>query len=153
MFYNSVALECVDVFKYLGIVLSSNLNISGDVDRALNAFLGQFNACYHKFNFVDHKVIVYLFKTYASSFYGCETWYNVSNRERKFHKISVGYHKAVKKIAGLPVWNSNHMACELIGVNIFRHLQAKRMYKFCVSLFCSKNKTINELRYNYERTK
>ena len=119
-----MALECVDVFKYLGIVLSSNLNISGDVDRALNAFLGQFNACYHKFNFVDHKVMVYLFKTYASSFYGCETWYNVSNRDKKFHKISVGYHKAVKKIAGLPVWNSNHMACESIGVNIFRHLQA-----------------------------
>ena len=149
VFYNSVALECVDVFKYLGIVLSSNLNISGDVDRALNAFLRQFNACYHKFNFVDHKVMVYLFKTYASSFYGCETWYNVSNRDRKFHKISVGYHKAVKKIAGLPVWNSNHMACESIGVNIFRHLQAKRMYKFCVSLFCSKNKTINELRYYF----
>ena len=98
---------------------------------------------------MDPKVLVYLFKTYSSSFYGCELWYNVSNRDRVFHKISVGYHKAVKKLAGLPVWNSNHLACELIGVNIFRHLQTKRMYRYCVSLFCSRNKTVNKLKYYF----
>ena len=147
--YDSVALECVNEFKYLGIILSPNLNINKDSDRALNAFLGQFNACYHKFNFVDHKVLIYLFKTYSSSFYGCELWYDVLNRDRVFHKISVAYHKAVKKLAGLPVWSSNHLACELIGVNIFRHLQAKRMYKFCLSVFCSRNKTINKLKYYF----
>ena len=45
VFYNSVPLECVNEFKYLGMILSPNLNINKDVDRALNAFLVQFNAC------------------------------------------------------------------------------------------------------------
>ena len=42
----------------------------------------------------------YLFKTYSSSFYGIELWYNIY-RNRAFHNVSVGYHKTVKRIAGL----------------------------------------------------
>ena len=68
-----------------------------DSDRVLNKFLRQYNSMYHRFNFASREVIYHLFKTYSSSFYGIELWYNESNRNRAFNNVSVGYHKAVKK--------------------------------------------------------
>ena len=41
------------------------------------------------------------------------------NRNIAFHNVSVGYHKAVNIIAGLCTWDSNHLAWESVGVNIF----------------------------------
>ena len=38
--------------------------------------------------------------------------------------------KAVKRIACLCTWDSNHLACESVVVNIFRHQQAKLMLNF-----------------------
>ena len=38
VFYDSVPLEYVNEMKYLGIILSTNLNVNKDTDRALNAF-------------------------------------------------------------------------------------------------------------------
>ena len=56
--------------------------------------------------------------------YEIELWFNNININREFHNVSVGYHKAVKRIAGLRTWDSNHLACASAGVNMFRHLQA-----------------------------
>ena len=56
---------------------------------------------FHKFSFVDHNIMYYLFKTYTSSFYGVELWYNGITSASSLRLISVGYHKAVKKLAGL----------------------------------------------------
>ena len=57
-------------------------------------------------------------------------WYNDISRNRSFHIVLVGCHKAVKRVAGLPNWDSNHLACESVVVNIFRHQQAKLMLNF-----------------------
>ena len=40
-------------------------------------------------------------------------------RNKAFRNVSVGYHTAVKRIAELCTWDSNHLACESVGVNIF----------------------------------
>ena len=69
-----------------------------------------------------------------------ELLYNEKNRNRAFNNVSVGYHKAVKRIAGLCTWDSNHSACEIVGVDIFRHLQAKRMFNFCLSIVKSEKR-------------
>ena len=42
-------------------------------------------------------------------------------------------------IAGLCTWDSNHLACESVGVNIFRNLQAKRMFNFYQWIIKSEN--------------
>ena len=133
--------------KYLGIILDENKMNKKDSDRLMSDFLIQFNSLYQKFSFTSSNVLHFLFKTYASSFYGVELWYNDKNRKKLLHNISVSYHKAVKRIAHLNVWDSNHLACEIVRVNIFKHLQAKRMYKYCWSLMNSKNSTLKKLKY------
>ena len=142
-------IERVSHCKYLGIVLTDDMSNTMDSDRVLNKFLRQYNSMYHRFNFASREIIYHLFKTYSSSFYGIELWYNEKNRNRAFNNVSVGYHKAVKRIAGLCTWDSNHSACEIVGVNIFRHLQAKRMFNFYLSIVNSKNKSMLSLKYYF----
>ena len=37
------------------------------------------------------------------------------NRNRAFHNIQVGYHKAAKRIAELCTWDSNYLTCENVS--------------------------------------
>ena len=142
-------LEEVDSIKYLGCMLDARLNDAQDCDRALDAFLKQFNGMFHKFYYMNRDVLTYLFKAYTSSFYACELWCGKYNRERMFKKISVGYHKAIKRLCYLPIWSSNHLACELIGVDIFNHLQAKRMVGYAFRVFSSKSKSLECMKYYF----
>ena len=138
----------VSEFKYLGIFLSEDMTNSKDVDRVMGAFLKQFHGMYSKFSYTDIEVLRFLFKTYASSFYGIETWFN-SFGTREIRSISVSYHKAVKKIAGLQVWDGNHEACEVVRVSLFKHLLAKRMICFFNSLINSDSDCITPFRYYF----
>ena len=47
------------------------------------------------------------------------------------NKISVAYHKAIKNVLNMNTWDSNHLACEILGVNLFKHFQAKRI---CITI-------------------
>jgi len=45
-------------------------------------------------------------------------------------------------------WDSNNLSCERVGVNIFRHLQAKRVFNFYLSIIKYKNKSTS-LKYYF----
>ena len=77
--------------------------------------------------------MLHLFKTYTSSFYGIDLWFE-KLKKFQLHKISVVYHKAIKKILKMNLWDSNHLACENLGVPIFKHLIAKRVLCFWFNL-------------------
>ena len=110
------------------------MSISIDSDRVLNKFSRQYNFMYQIYNFASRKIMYHLFMIYRFFFFGIELWYNYVNRYRAFHNVSAGYHKAVKIIAGLCNWDSNHLACESVGDNIFRHLQVKQRFNFYLSI-------------------
>ena len=147
VYLNQVPLERVYEHKYLGIIIMDSLSNSSDADRATNSFLKQFNSMYYRFNFAEKNVLNYLFKTYSSSFYGIELWYNDKNRKKVLRTPAVAYHKAVKKICSLSPYDSNHYACEIVGVDIFTHLQSKRMFKYCYSLLKSDNDFMRKIKY------
>ena len=73
---NGYCLERVEEIKYLGVILVSNASIANDVDRCCSAFLRHFNAICHKFKFLHNNIMIFLFISYCSSFYGIETWYS-----------------------------------------------------------------------------
>ena len=143
-------LERVYEYKYLGIILNDSSTNVDDADRAVNCFLKQFNALYYKFSFANQDVLSFLFKAYSSSFYGIELWYNDKNRKNIMNRISVAYHKSIKKVLNMNSWDSNHLACEILGVNIFRHLQAKRMYNYYRSILRSKNNVLIKSKYYWQ---
>jgi len=102
----------------------------------MSVFLRQFNGIYYKFFKSKGHVLNHLFRSHAMSFHGIETWFH-SLTKQSMRKISVAYHSAVKQICGLNKWDSNHTACNTVGVNIFKHLHARRMISFLFRVFSS----------------
>ena len=139
-------LKIVSEYKYLGVVISDTLCIKCDVNRVTDSFLKQFNSMFCKFSYADKSILAFLFRTYTSSFYAIENWtFGASNRA--LQRISVAYHKAVKRVCGLNPWVSNHDACKTLGVNIFKHLYAKRRVGFAVAVINSESPCLVPLLY------
>ena len=90
-----------------------------------------------------------MFKTYTSSFYGINLWFDEVVKTKDVRKVEVGYHRAIKKVAGMNEWNSNHDACEMTGNLIFKHMLSKRMLNFYFSVIGSKCKLVTNLRYYF----
>ena len=110
---------------YLGTTLNEFLNIFSDTERVTKSFLAQFHSFYSKFYFIDTKILHFLFKSYATSFYGVELWYSFLGNKNIFRKPSIAYHGAIKKICRLNKWDSNHEACRIANQEIFIHLLSK----------------------------
>ena len=134
-----VSLKRSYCIKYLGVMFDENKTCGADISRCMSAFLGQFNALYYKFHKIcDLHMFSFLFKTYCSSFYGMETWYDIMSISKLYKSIAVAYHKAIKRICGLNKWDGNHLACEKLNVSTFEHLLAKR-----IASFSSENNSLN----------
>ena len=149
VYLNGNQLTRTNKCKYLGVILTHNGNINDDVDRVLNSFLRQFNGMYSKFYFTDKRILYHLFKTFTSSFYGIDVWFEKITLAQ-LSKISVAYHKAVKKICGFDVWDSNHVACDVVGVKNFKHLLATRLLCFWKKMSESKSPCISVLNYYFK---
>ena len=149
VYLNGNQLKRTDKCKYLGVFLPCSGNIHYDIDRVLNNFFKQFNGMYSKFFFVDKQVLFHLFKTFTSSFYGIDVWFEKIT-VTQLSKISVAYHKAVKRICGLNTWDSNHIACEIAGVKIFKHLLATRLLCLWKKVSESKSPCISALNYYFK---
>ena len=138
-------LSPVNKCTYLGVILTDNNDIGPDVDRVMNSFLKQFNGFHSKFYFLNRQVQYFLFKSYSTSFYGIDVWFN-DIKAYQLKKISVTYHKAVKKICGLKPWDNNHIACDTANVLIFRHLLARRRLSFFHNIIKSKSPCLTDLK-------
>ena len=130
--------------KHLGVVLSKTLCIKRDVDRATDSFLKQFFWKFCKFNYADRNVLVFLFKPHSSSFYAVENWtFGASNKA--LQRLSIAYHKAVRRISGMTPWESNHDAFLTVEVDIVRYLYAQRRVSFAFALWNSESPFVSLL--------
>ena len=74
-------------------------------------------------------------------------WIEEPLKSKDLYALSVVYHMAVKKVAGLKLWDNSHEACSMVGVNTMKHLLAKRMVKFYFRLMSSQVSMVQRLRY------
>ena len=97
------------------------------MDRTVNWFLGQFDMMYNKFYSISRNMICYLFKSLTSSFHGAELWFNGLQKINALQKMSMAYHKTIKK---------NHWIKFMVQQPccILKHLQAKWMLKSIMSV-------------------
>jgi len=140
-------LNRVNEFKYLGCIFTSTLAIDKDVDRLCASFLAQFNCLYHKFSSFDSNVLFFLFKSYCFSFYGCELWFDFISKPYAYRKLSVAYHKSVKRIANMNVWDSNHIACMAVGIPTMKHFLAERSLSFLWALTSTESPCLMDFKY------
>ena len=88
------------MIENLGVTQTERMSINEDTERVTGTFLRKFHGIYSNFFRSEGPVLYHLFKPYVMSFYGMETWFhNVTKQPLK--KISVGYHRSVKRICGL----------------------------------------------------
>ena len=140
-------LQFVEKFKYLGVIISSNLNNGQDMEHNNTVFLRQFWSLYRRFYFADSFVLGFLFNYHCSSYYGSFTWYDKLNCKGKFHSLAVAYHKTVKKILGLPWSTRNHVACHELKLPTFKHLINKKIINFSFSLLKNNSQCILPIKY------
>ena len=134
IFVNNVQLKVVHEYKYLGIIITNNLRCSSDIKKCNVAFLKQFYGIFRKFHFLDPHILKFLFHSHCTSFYGAELWADLKGSSGEFRALGVAYHKAIKKMFGLPFWESNHYTCDVAELQIFRHLINKRIVSFLFAI-------------------
>ena len=138
----------IDETKYLGAILSSDFKLDHDINRSCFSFLKQYNAVFHRFSFLDKNILSFLIHSHCMSFYGVETWFDYRNKNI-FRGIGVAYHKAVKRLAGMAPWESNHKACELMHFPIFIHFINFKLVTYLFSILHSNSFCLNSLRYYF----
>ena len=149
VFISGTKLNRVSRCVYLGVTLTDNMSVSEDVERAMNTFLRQFNSIYYRFYRSKGQVLNHLFRSHAMTFYGMETWsHNLT--KQSLRKVSVAYHGAVKRTCGMNKWDGNHVACETVGVDTFKHLHARRLISYTYALLNSRSPCLVHLS-NYFR--
>ena len=125
----------VDIFKYLGYILRSDLLNVDDIQRAMKKFYCEFNNILRKFSFADINVKLYLFRYYCLQIYGADLWLKDEGSVSTLKNFAVGYHKAIKKILGISSHESNHFACQEAQMPIFKHLLNKKRIMTAIRLF------------------
>ena len=129
-------IEEVEFVKYLGYIVSRDLNIDKDVNRAMKKFYIEFNQILRKFHFLDNSIKIFLFKQYCMQIYGAELWFG-SKSKSLLKQFTVGFHKAVKKLLGLSSHENNHYACQEANILMFNHYLNK--LKICATIRLYRN--------------
>ena len=133
---------------YLGFFIQYNLVNKLDIIRERNKFYKVFNSIIRKFIKCDLNVKLKIFETNCLQFYGSTFWSNLNLSKGAYKQFEVGYHKAVKKILNIPYYESNHLACQSLGLLTFNHLINLHIIRFIKSIYNNKCKFLNKCMFS-----
>ena len=88
--------KCV---KHLGNYIMDNLSEQNEVKRKLSDFIASVNYVRATFGACKFDVLKFIFRTYCTSFYGCQAW---NFKDRNVNRIYTAWNKAVRILFNLP---------------------------------------------------
>ena len=135
----------VEEFKYLGHVITHDLNDYKDTLRIKRSLYFQTNLLTSKFHFMNRKVLTHLFKTYCSQLYGVELW-DLVKCKSAVKNVCKAYHACIKRLLGIPKYSRNHTLCDTYGLLTCEALLAKRSFFLNLSMSKSTNILLLALR-------
>ena len=100
--FNGTQLTYSDEVIHLGHVLTSTLDDTADILRAVKDMNRKMNSLLCLFYFVDPHIKTFLLQSYCLALYGCCLW---SLNAPSIHLIEVALNKALRKIWHLPPWS------------------------------------------------
>ena len=103
LFLGGQVLNFTDCKKYLGAFICDNLSDDKDIKRQIRSVYTKGNLLIKKFRNCTSEVKVKLFKSYCSSFYGCNLWARSCDASRR--KLVVAYKQIFR----------NFMKCQRFG--------------------------------------
>jgi hypothetical protein len=122
---DGVVLSWVQSVKYLGMYLSSDLSEDVEIRYKQREFIGHTNSVMYKFGYAPREVLMMLFYSKCSPFYGSEAW-DLSHRA--VTKFSVTWNKAMRKVWRLP---PHSRRVHLVGLNKGSHALDVIYRRFC----------------------
>ena len=128
---NNVLLTRVTKYKYLGHCISDDLSDDDDMARQYRQIYAQGNALLRKFFMCTESVKITLFRSFCTSLYTCELWWNY--RSESLRKLWVAYNNVFRFLCGEPRnFSASHMFVSR-GLPTCKMLIRKSIYGFMIS--------------------
>ena len=96
---------------HLGNTLTSSCSDDIDIDIKIGQLYGQVNKIIANFRSCNVPIL-FLFKSYCSSFHGCQAWMLNANAIKK---VETAWNKAVRRLLGLPFCTHRYLLPHLVG--------------------------------------
>lgn len=93
-------LQIVNKFKYLGHILTENLNDDDDLERQRRSIACRSNMLARRFRHCSKQVKITLFKSYCQSLYTSHLWYKYT--KSAYNTLRVQYNNAFRAMLNLP---------------------------------------------------
>ncbi|CAK1595916.1 unnamed protein product [Parnassius mnemosyne] len=98
--FNSVPLEVVNQFKYLGHLITNDFKDNADIERERRALSIRGNMIARRFARCSQEVKITLFRAYCTSLYTSSLWADYN--KRSYNDLRILYNNAFRVILGLP---------------------------------------------------
>jgi hypothetical protein len=120
--FEGVVIECMQTFKYLGILLKTTPNVDGAVEHLVATskhLLFELNRHRAKLHIMDVKLHCDLFNTlvHSTASYACEVWVDT----KKIEAIEVVYRRFFKSLLGVRKTTSTSIVLAEFGKFPFEH--------------------------------
>ncbi|XP_059057457.1 uncharacterized protein LOC131851051 [Achroia grisella] len=117
-------LNRVSRFKYLGHIVSGDLNDDYDIERERRALSVRCNMLARRFARCNNDVKTTLFKAYCQSFYTCGLWFGYT--QRAYNALRIQYNNGFRMLLGLPRFCSASEMFAAARVDGFEAIMRKR---------------------------
>ena len=104
----------------------SEHNSDNDLKRQMRKFYANANMLIRKFSKCSVNVKCYLFKTYCSTMYCSALWFN--STKTALTKLKIAYNNSLRRLLGLPKYNSASEMFVNLGILSFGELLRKFVF-------------------------
>ena len=128
--------------KYLGVIMSEH-NSDNDLKRQMRKFYANANMLIRKFSKCPVNVKCYLFKTYCSTMYCSDLWFN--GTKTALTKLKIAYNNRLRRLLGLPKYNSASEMFVNLGILLLGELLRKFVFSLKTQISVSHNSCLQSI--------
>ena len=140
LFIGANEIKYVHEFKYLGHIVTSDFKDERDIDRETRNLYIRGNTIIRKFHFMSLEVKLALFKAYCYPLYTCSLWSNY--RQCDIGKLRVAYNNILRKLIGVPQWQSARTLFVNLGVRSFNETVRTTSYSLLQRILQCNNSVV-----------
>ncbi|XP_045539177.1 uncharacterized protein LOC123722186 [Papilio machaon] len=128
-------------FKYLGHIITTDLNDDCDIERERRALSVRANMIARRFARCSKEVKITLFRAYCTSFYASSLW--ASYKQKSYNALRVQYNNAFRLLMGLPRFCSASGMFAKARVDCFYGTMRKKCASLVRRVRASPNNVLN----------